>query len=161
MDDDLNTAGAIGELFALVGETYRYLAEVDRGAAPLDAAPCEAVRDVLLESLDVLLIAGAGRRRPGDGRRQRGRRRRRGLRHRRRGSAARRAARRGRALGRRRARLRATAWAAATPSYACVLRDHYRDEKDWAEADRLRDEIQAAGFEVRDTPQGTQVVRKA
>jgi hypothetical protein len=45
-------------------------------------------------------------------------------------------------------------------SYACVLRDHYRAEKAWAEADRLRDEMQAAGFEVRDTPQGTQVVKK-
>jgi cysteinyl-tRNA synthetase len=41
-----------------------------------------------------------------------------------------------------------------------VLRDHCRAEKMWAEADRLRDEMQAAGFEVRDTPQGTQVVKK-
>ena len=31
-------------------------------------------------------------------------------------------------------------------SYACVLRDHYRAEKQWADADRLRDEIQAAGL---------------
>ena len=45
-------------------------------------------------------------------------------------------------------------------SYACVLRDHYRAEKQWADADRLRGEIQATGFEVRDTPQGTQVVKK-
>jgi len=45
-------------------------------------------------------------------------------------------------------------------SYACVLRDHARAEKDWASADRLRDELQSAGFEVRDTPQGTQVVRR-
>ena len=51
--------------------------------------------------------------------------------------------------------------AAGDASYACVLRDHYRGEKRWADADTLRDEIQAAGFEVRDTPQGTQVVRKA
>ena len=43
MDDDLNTAGAIGELFALVAETYRYLDAVDRGEAPLDA---EALVDV-------------------------------------------------------------------------------------------------------------------
>ena len=46
-------------------------------------------------------------------------------------------------------------------SYACALRDHYRAEKQWADADRLRDEMQAAGFEVRDTPQGTQVVKLA
>ena len=47
------------------------------------------------------------------------------------------------------------------PSYACLLRDHYRAEKDWASADRLRDELQEHGFEVRDTPQGTQVVPEA
>ena len=46
-------------------------------------------------------------------------------------------------------------------SYACLLRDHYRAEKDFAAADRLRDEMQAAGFEVRDTPAGTQVVPRA
>jgi hypothetical protein len=46
-------------------------------------------------------------------------------------------------------------------SYACVLRDHYRETRDWTNADRLRNEIQAAGFDVRDTPQGTQVVRKS
>ena len=45
-------------------------------------------------------------------------------------------------------------------TYACVLRDHHRAEKQWAAADGLRDELQAAGFEVRDTPQGTQVVGK-
>jgi cysteinyl-tRNA synthetase len=49
--------------------------------------------------------------------------------------------------------------AADDPSCACVLRDHYRAEKRWAEADRMRDELQAAGFEVRDTKQGTHVVR--
>jgi cysteinyl-tRNA synthetase len=41
-----------------------------------------------------------------------------------------------------------------------VLRDHLRAEKEWAAADRVRDALQAAGFEVRDTPQGTQVVRR-
>ena len=46
-------------------------------------------------------------------------------------------------------------------SYACVLRDHLRTDKDWAGADHVRDALQAAGFEVRDTPQGTQVVRRA
>ena len=64
MDDALNTAAALGELFALVGETHRYLAEVDRGETPLDAGALENVREVLLESLAVLLIpapgAGAG-----------------------------------------------------------------------------------------------------
>ena len=37
------------------------------------------------------------------------------------------------------------------------LRDEARGAKDWAEADRLRDEIRAAGWEVEDTPEGTRV----
>jgi cysteinyl-tRNA synthetase len=36
-------------------------------------------------------------------------------------------------------------------------RQEARAEKRWADADRLRDEIAAAGFEVRDTPEGPQV----
>ena len=160
MDDDLNTAGAVGDLFALLTETYRYLSEVDRGEAPLDSEALRAVRSVLTESLGLLLIASpaaaaeitvagtvAGEealacvtgvvallpaaRLAGDGR-----------------------------------------WddivlvyadrlGCADASYACLLRDHYRAEKRWPDADRLRDEMQAAGFEVRDTPQGTQVVRKS
>jgi cysteinyl-tRNA synthetase len=160
MDDDLNTAAAIGELFALVGDAYRYLAEVDRGAAPLDSGALAAVREVLLDSLDALLVpapGAAGSLTPvgsvaGDT-----------------GEAC------------------ATGEVALLPavrlaederwddvslvyedrlrcgdaSYACVLRDHFRADKDWASADRLRDEIQAAGFDVRDTPQGTQVVRRS
>ena len=38
-----------------------------------------------------------------------------------------------------------------------VLRDEARGARDWPEADRLRDEIRAAGFEVEDTPEGTRV----
>jgi cysteinyl-tRNA synthetase len=157
MDDDLNTAGAMGELFALVGETHRYLSEVDRGETPLDTEALTAVRGVLTESLGLLLIPApaavtltaastlTGRvsgsasltttppaaRLAGDGR-----------------------------------------WddivlvyadrlVCADASYACQLRDHYRAEKRWSDADRLRDEMQEAGFEVRDTSQGTQVVRKS
>jgi len=36
-------------------------------------------------------------------------------------------------------------------------RDEARAAKDWAEADRLRDEIRAAGWEVEDTAEGTRV----
>ena len=39
------------------------------------------------------------------------------------------------------------------------LRDVARETKDWSEADRLRAEIEAAGFTVEDTPDGT-VVRR-
>ena len=122
MDDDLNTAGAFGELFALVGETAAYLAAVDRGEAPLDAEALVAVCDVLCESLEVLLVPlPAGPRRSRDRHLRRGRRR--CLRHRRRRSAP-------------AARLAeeerwddvelvfADRLACGDASYACVLRDH-------------------------------------
>jgi cysteinyl-tRNA synthetase len=159
MDDDLNTAGAMGELFGLVGEMHRYLTDVDRGGSPLDTEALTTVADVLREALSVLLIpvpgSAAGLTAAGTvageeadacvtG-----------------GVAllpAARLAEEGRwddvAL------VYADRLACEDASYACVLRDHHRAEKRWADADRLRDEIQAAGFEVRDTPQGTQVVRK-
>jgi cysteinyl-tRNA synthetase len=34
-----------------------------------------------------------------------------------------------------------------------------RANKDWAEADRLRDELRALGWEVRDGPDGPELVR--
>ena len=34
-------------------------------------------------------------------------------------------------------------------------RDEARKNKDWAESDRLRDELQAKGIVIEDTPQGT------
>jgi cysteinyl-tRNA synthetase len=46
------------------------------------------------------------------------------------------------------------------PAEVVVLverRQQARAEKRWADADALRDEIAAAGFEVRDTPEGPQV----
>ena len=160
MDDDLNTAGAVGELFALVGETYRYLSEVDHGEAPLDAEALQTVYDVLRESLGLLLIpapsaaaaiTAAGTvagdealacvtgdvallpaaRLAGDGRWDDV------------------------------ALVYADRLGCADATYACLLRDHFRAQKQWSDADRLRAEMQEAGFEVRDTPQGTQVVRKS
>jgi cysteinyl-tRNA synthetase len=158
MDDDLNTAAAIGELFALVGDTHRYLSAVDRGEAPLDAAALAAVRDVLAESLEALLVpvpSPAVQVTALDGEVS---------------SpdscatgvvplpSAERLAEQGHwedvEL------LYADRLACRDASYACVLRDHYRADRRWAEADRLRDEIQAAGFEVRDTKMGTQVVAR-
>ena len=160
MDDDLNTAGALGELFALVGEMHRHLTEVDRGESPLDTEALTTVGEVLRESLALLLIPA-----PGHGADLTGV-----------GSvsgedaaacatgavallSAARLAEDGRwddvAL------VYTDRLGCEDASYACALRDHYRAEKQWADADRLRDEMQAAGFEVRDTPQGTQVVKRA
>ncbi|HVM68333.1 MAG TPA: hypothetical protein VM204_00675, partial [Gaiellaceae bacterium] len=38
------------------------------------------------------------------------------------------------------------------------LRQEARTARDWAEADRLRDELAAAGWEVRDDPDGYRLV---
>jgi cysteinyl-tRNA synthetase len=40
-----------------------------------------------------------------------------------------------------------------------ALRDAARRDRDWAEADRLRDELRAMGWEVRDGPDGPELVR--
>jgi cysteinyl-tRNA synthetase len=159
MDDDLNTAAALGELFALVGEMHKYLGEVDRGEAALDTGALLRVSEVLRESLGVLLIPvpGAAPSLTGAGTVA--------------GEDAEACVTGGVALlpatrlaeeGRWEdvALVYADRLACEDASYACVLRDHYRADKRWADADRLRDEMQAAGFVVRDTPQGTQVVRK-
>lgn len=40
-------------------------------------------------------------------------------------------------------------------------REAARGARDFAEADRLRDELAASGWEVRDTPDGARLVRRA
>jgi cysteinyl-tRNA synthetase len=154
MDDDLNTAAALGELFALVGEAHRHLAQVDAGKAVLDVAALRSTRATLAELCGLLFV-----RLPEQGTMMDG------------------------AVGRRAdqcatghvplpsaAKLAAAGrWddlellheerlGCGDPSFAVVLRDHYRDVKDWQASDRLRQALQDAGFEVRDTKQGTQVV---
>ena len=42
-----------------------------------------------------------------------------------------------------------------------ALRAIARERRDWAEADRLRDELRAMGWEVRDGPEGPELVRAA
>jgi cysteinyl-tRNA synthetase len=41
-----------------------------------------------------------------------------------------------------------------------LARDEARKAKDWAASDRLRDELVALGYEVKDTAQGTVVTRR-
>jgi cysteinyl-tRNA synthetase len=48
--------------------------------------------------------------------------------------------------------------AAATGLLAA--REAARAVRDWAEADRLREELRAAGWEVRDGPHGPELVRR-
>ena len=153
MDDDFNTAAAVGELFALVGDVYRYVAGVDAAGSAPDAAALRSARAEVAELAGTLLLrlpqpdetderAGEDETACATG-----------------GVAlpsATRLAKEGRwddveLLYRERL-------ACADPTYAVLLRDHYRAAKNWAMSDRLRDELQAAGFEVRDTKLGTQVV---
>jgi cysteinyl-tRNA synthetase len=172
MDDDLNTAGALGELFGLVGDVHRHLADADAGKAELDKVGLSAAREALRELCGLLFVrlpaetegvgvaadGGPGARTelvvgvgavdgPGAGQCATG--------HVPLPSAAKLA--------------EAGRWddlellcderlTCGDPSFAVALRDHYRAEKDWQSSDRLRDALQAAGFEVRDTKQGTQVV---
>jgi cysteinyl-tRNA synthetase len=203
MDDDLNTAGALGELFALASSMFKHLSAVDAAREPLDTVFLESVRGTIADSLEILLIpvpgsaAVAGATAAGgaaaggegtpveDGAPS--------------GAAAGAAAGSGRAGPSASVTLSeagtvegpaaescVTGHVALPPaerlaeegrwedlelvyaerlgcddaSYACALRDHYRAAKEWAKADEVRDALAAAGFEVKDTPQGTQVTRR-
>jgi len=177
MDDDLNTAAAIGELFGLGRELFRYVGAADAAHHSADAPTLEDVEDLLVECLDDLCIAlpenGVGA----------------AL-----GSAALAEHRTRDAIGSAylvddrqpdgevcatdevplppATRLAAEErWddlaelvderlSCGDASYACLLRDHFRAGKDWAAADALRARLEDSGFEVRDTPAGTQVVHK-
>ncbi len=162
MDDDLNTAGAIGSLFALVAGAYRHLTAVDEGLEPLDVVALSEARTLLEERLGVLLIGlpddvtggGTHTTRTAEAA----------------GSATLTGPNGGETVAPQAQDLAAEgAWdeiellytgalVRGDATYAAALRDHERAMKNWSRADALRDEIQAAGFEVRDTPQGTQVV---
>jgi cysteinyl-tRNA synthetase len=153
LDDDLNTAGALGELFSLVGEVYRYMSRVDAGEASLDANALRIGRAEVAELAGILLIRLPDPEETDETAAEDGAACATG-------ELALPAARKLAAEGRwedvvllYRERLQCS-----DPSYAVVLRDHYRAEKDWAKSDELRDELQVAGFEVRDTKLGTQVV---
>ena len=169
MDDDLNTAAALGELFGLGRELFRYVGATDAAGHAADTATLEDVEDLLVECLDDLCIAL-----PDDGRRRRapalvaigGPVRRHAV------------AVDGEVCATDEVPLPSAARLAAEGRWADLaeLVDERlscgdatlrlpaarppRAAKDWAGADGLRARLEAAGFEVRDTPAGTQVVRK-
>ena len=152
MDDDVNTAAAVGELFALAGDVYRYLTSVDDGMAPLDAVALRTARAEVTELAGALLLRLPEPEETGQVEEDPE------------------ACASGELALPSAAKLAEGArWEdveylyrdrldCGDPTYAVALRDHYRAEREWAMSDRLRDELQAAGFEVRDTRQGTQVV---
>ncbi len=169
MDDDLNTAAALGELFGLGRELFRYVGATDAAGHGADTATLEDVEDLLVESLDNLCITlpddglSVAPAAPPDERR----------------GEARAATPDGEVCATDEVPLPPAARLAAEgrwddlaalvderlscgdATYACLLRDHLRADKEWVAADGLRDRLVAAGFEVRDTAAGTQVVRKA
>lgn len=106
--DDLNTGGALGEVFALAREVNAALA-----AGTVSAAAVEQARQALSDMVYVLGLDAV------------------------------------------------TRTAQEVPAEVLALaeaRARARAGRDFAEADRLRDEIAAAGFEVRDVPDGFKVV---
>ena len=117
MDDDFNSGGAIGALFALIRDLNQYFAT--KAEAVLDAQPLADARDLLEDANTILNLFPGG--------------------------------------------LRAcTAGEPAVPAEIAALvaaREEARYQRDWARADSLRDEIQAAGFLLEDGPQGTRVRR--
>jgi cysteinyl-tRNA synthetase len=168
MDDDLNTAAALGELFGLGRELFRYVGATDAAGHAADVATLEDVEDLLVECLDDLCISlpdgglsGAPAALFPDG-----------------VADTRAATPDGEVCATDDVPLPPAARLAAEgrwddlaglvderlscgdATYACLLRDHLRAGKEWEAADGLRGRLEAAGFEVRDTPAGTQVVRK-
>jgi cysteinyl-tRNA synthetase len=174
MDDDLNTAGALGELFGLARELFRYVGSADAAGHAVDPEVLEDVEDLLVECLDTLCIAlpdlvvGMGDDLTTASARVGGSGEARGAPAGADGEVcvtdevplppAARLADEGRWDDL--AQLVDERLSCGDASYACLLRDHFRAQKEWAEADRLRAAIEGAGFEVRDTPAGTQVVRR-
>ena len=41
-----------------------------------------------------------------------------------------------------------------------AARAQARKEKNWALSDRLRDEINAAGYDIKDTPEGSKLIKR-
>lgn len=106
MDDDFNTAGAIGVLFELVREVNTALAQQAGSAYAADAL-------ALLEEWDTVLGILPEKKEEG---------------------------------------------LPAELQAMIDAREQARAEKNWAESDRLRDELQKKGIFLKDTPQGVQVI---
>ncbi|MCL2745697.1 MAG: cysteine--tRNA ligase [Coriobacteriia bacterium] len=120
MDDDFNTAGAVGQLFELVRGMNTFL---DVAAATEDSVldedelvALQAAYDSLIELFGVLGVV-----------------------------------------------LTSSAQEAVNPQAEALLeeRTEARATKDWARADEIRDELAALGYEIKDTAQGPQLVKKA
>ena len=131
MDDDFNTAGALGEIFTFVGEVNTLAGGGSVSAD--DAVALGAARDTLVELMDVLGVAVVDEDE---------------------GSAAYPAE-----VVDLAADLAGYAGADALEAVDALLaaRAAARKEKNWAVADGVRDGLVALGFVIEDTPQGARV----
>ena len=131
MDDDFNTAGALGEIFTFVGEVNTLAGGGSVSAD--DAVALGAARDTLVELMDVLGVAVVDEDE---------------------GSAAYPAE-----VIDLAADLAGYAGADALEAVDALLaaRAAARKEKNWAVADGVRDGLVALGFVIEDTPQGARV----
>ncbi|MCL2438256.1 MAG: cysteine--tRNA ligase [Coriobacteriia bacterium] len=120
MDDDFNTAGAVGQLFELVRGMNTFLdvavATEDSVLDEDELVALQAAYDNLIELFGVLGVV-----------------------------------------------LTPSAQEAVNPQAEALLeeRTEARAKKDWARADEIRDELAALGYEIKDTAQGPQLVKKA
>ncbi len=118
MDDDFNSGGAIGVLFALIRDLNQYFTAA--GAGVIDLAPLTEARRQLEEGNQILNLFPDGFE-----------------------------------------TLMQTAVGEIPTEVQQLVRqrDQARLDKDWARADELRDEIQALGYQVEDSPDGTKATR--
>ncbi len=135
MDDDFNTAGALGEIFAFVGEVNALVA--DKTASPADVDALGAARDVIVELMGVLGVdvasadaaaAGADSPYPAE-------------------------------VVDLAARLAGFDGADAGAAVEALLevRTAARKEKNWALADGVRDGLAELGLRIEDTPHGPRI----
>ncbi len=131
MDDDFNTAGALGSVFHLVGEANSFMASVEGHAGEADKDAMEAVAATITELLDVLgvrLPNAAGGDWPEE--------------------VIALAAQHGYEGGD-----KAEAVDALLEARAVA-----RTAKDWATSDAVRDGLNDLGFTIEDTPDGARVI---
>ncbi len=131
MDDDFNTAGAMGALFSLVGEANVYL---EKTAGAVDAAAARACADAVEGALGVLGVELP--------------------------QAAEEVPAEVVAVARDLAGY-AGEDAAEAAEALLARRAAARAAKDWASADAIRDALAQAGLTVEDTPQGARVKKRS
>jgi len=130
MQDDFNTAGALGAIFSLVTVVNRFMAEFSLGATDDQFTLVEEAVDMIEGLLAIVGIdLGVEPIYPSEVLDASG---------------------------------ELTGYVGTDPKEATdalrLARDDARSAKDWAKADEIRDRLAALGFEVKDTPQGTDVV---